>query len=78
MVYCLVVFLLQNVVGAKPLLFHQEQMQLPHLEGASNFRYNLLSGIHPEFSFLVIPDMFTYLERCPPALSVYVLTHLDS
>ena len=37
----------------------------------------LLSGIHPEFSFPVIPDMFTYLERCPPALSVYVLTHPD-
>ena len=36
-----------------------------------------LSGIHPEFSFPVIPDMFTYPERCPPALSVYVLTHPD-
>ena len=38
---------------------------------------NFLSGIHPEFSFPVIPDMFTYPERCPPALSVYVLTHPD-
>ena len=37
----------------------------------------ILSGIHPEFSFLVIPDMFTYPKRCPPALSVYVLTHPD-
>ena len=36
-----------------------------------------LSGIHPEFSFPVIPDMFTYPERCPPALSVNVLTHPD-
>ena len=36
-----------------------------------------VSGIHPEFSFPVIPDMFTYPERCPPALSVYVLTHPD-
>ena len=34
-----------------------------------------MSGIHPEFSFPVIPDMSTYPERCPPALSVYVLTH---
>ena len=38
---------------------------------------NILSGIHPEFSFPVIPDMFTYPERCPPALSVNVLTHPD-
>ena len=37
----------------------------------------LLSGIHPEISFPVIPDMFTYPERCPPALSVYVPTHPD-
>ena len=36
-----------------------------------------VSGIHPEFSFPVILDMFTYPERCPPALSVYVLTHPD-
>ena len=36
-----------------------------------------VSGIHLEFSFPVIPDMFTYPERCPPALSVYVLTHPD-
>ena len=36
-----------------------------------------VSGIHPEFSFPVIPDMFTYPERCPPALSVNVLTHPD-
>lgn len=36
-----------------------------------------MSGIHPEFSFPVIPDMFTYPERCPPALSVNVLTHPD-
>ena len=36
-----------------------------------------MSGIHPEFSFPVIPDMFTYPERCPPALSVYVPTHPD-
>ena len=40
-------------------------------------RITFLSGIHPEFSFPVIPDMFTYPERCPPALSVYVLTHPD-
>ena len=45
------------------------------LESAIVGRY--LSGIHPEFSFPVIPDMFTYPERCPPALSVYVLTHPD-
>ena len=37
----------------------------------------IVSGIHPEFSFPVIPDMFTYPERCPPALSVNVLTHPD-
>ena len=37
----------------------------------------VVSGIHPEFSFPVIPDMFTYPERCPPALSVNVLTHPD-
>ena len=31
------VFLLRSVVGVKSLLFHQEQMRLPHLEGASYF-----------------------------------------
>ena len=31
------VFLLRSVVGVKSLLLHQEQMRLPHLEGASYF-----------------------------------------
>ena len=44
---------------------------------AFNSLESRVSGIHPEFSFPVIPDMFTYPERCPPALSVYVLTHPD-
>ena len=49
------------------------------LDGEQFFELNVptVSGIHPEFSFPVIPDMFTYPERCPPALSVYVLTHPD-
>ena len=31
------VFRLRSVVGVKSLLLHQEQMRLPHLEGASYF-----------------------------------------
>ena len=31
------VFLFRSVVGVKSLLLHQEQMRLPHLEGASYF-----------------------------------------
>ena len=31
------IFLLRSVVGVKSLLLHQEQMRLPHLEGASYF-----------------------------------------
>ena len=31
------VFLLRSVVRVKSLLLHQEQMRLPHLEGASYF-----------------------------------------
>ena len=48
-----------------------------HIARARETVKGYLSGIHPEFSFPVIPDMFTYPERCPPALSVYVLTHPD-
>ena len=44
---------------------------------AGRYMRYILSGIHPEFSFPVIPDMFTYPERCPPALSMHVLMHLD-
>ena len=35
------VFLLRSVVGVKSLLLHQEQMRLPHLEGASYFGHIL-------------------------------------
>ena len=40
-------------------------------------RRGVMSGIHLEFSFPVILNMFMYPERCPLALSMYVLMHLD-